>query len=57
MITEGIINAIDLMIEQCDNEEQKRGIISVREMLCDFDHDVWDETEQSHRIEWLKSFL
>lgn len=57
MITEEIVFAIDDMIELCTSEEQAKGMRSLREMLCDFDGDVWASTNEADRREWLSGFL
>lgn len=56
MITDEIINAIDLLIELCSGKEQKSGMESLKEMLMDFDNDEWLNMTEAERCEWLKEF-
>lgn len=56
MITDEIIDAIDLLIEMCSGKEQKNGMESVKEILMDFDNDKWLNMTESERREWLKEF-
>lgn len=58
MVTDGIIDAIDMLIEICSDEEQAKGMKSVREMLADFDEGGWLSTEHpSDCYEWLEQYL
>lgn len=56
MITDEIVEAIDTMIEMCSNEEQAKGMKSIREMLCDFPAD-WNWESESEYREWLSGYL
>lgn len=55
MITDAIVEAMDMMIDMCSSEEQAKGMKSIREMLCDFDEITWIDTE--NKTEWLEQFL
>lgn len=58
MITDEIMDAIDMLIEICSNEEQAKGMKSVREMLADFDGGGWlCMVEPSECYEWLEHYL
>ena len=57
MVTEGMIFAIDTLVSMCSDDNQRAGMNSVREMLCDFDHDQWDDMSDEERSEWLATFL
>lgn len=58
MINDKIMEAIDMMIDICSDEEQAKGISSVREMLADYDEDNWSDLADSGvRGEWLGQFL
>ena len=58
MITDEIMESIDMLIEICSNKEQVKGMKSVREMLADFDESVWINTKNpSDRHEWLSQYL
>ena len=55
MITDAIVEAMDMMIDMCSNKEQALGMTSIREMLCDFDEITWIDTEDKEG--WLEQFL
>ena len=58
MITDEVLDAIDMLIEICSNKEQALGMKSVREMLCDFDQGGWLCMERpSDCYEWLENYL
>ena len=55
MITDAIVEAMDMMIDMCSNKQQALGMASIREMLCDFDEITWIDTEDKEG--WLEQFL
>ena len=57
MITDEIVEAIDTMIDLCNDNNQALGMTSVREMLCDLDVDAWLSMSEDERKEWLTGFL
>lgn len=57
MITEAIVEAMDAMIDACSSDEQRKGMQSMREMLCDFDEAVWECTSEDERLKWIELFL
>lgn len=58
MVTDEMMDAIDMLIEICSNEEQKKGMESVREMLADFVESEWLSTERpSDCYDWLEQYL
>jgi hypothetical protein len=58
MVTDEIMDAIDMLIHLCSDESQKKGMCSVREMLADFDENGWLNTENpSECYEWLEQYL
>lgn len=58
MITDKIMEAIDMMIDICSDEEQAKGMSSIREMLADYDEDNWSDLDDcGAREEWLEQFL
>lgn len=47
-----------MMIDICSDEDQAKGMNSVREMLADYDEDNWsDLNDCGVREEWLEQFL
>ena len=58
MITDEIMDAIEMMIEICSNEEQAKGMEAVKEMLGDFEEGGWlSMVNPSERYEWLEQYL
>ena len=58
MVTDEMMDAIDMLIEICGSEEQAKGMKSVREMLADFDEGGWLCMENpSDCYEWLEQYL
>lgn len=58
MVTDEMVEAIDMLIEMCPNEEQVKGMKSVREMLCDFSEDDWLRLgTDSSRTFWLANYI
>ena len=58
MITDEMMDAIDMLIEICSNKEQVKGMKLVREMLADFDQSGWLRMENpSDCYEWLEQYL
>ena len=57
MITDEIVEAIDMLIELCSNDQQVKGMNLIREMLCDFDDLQWMQMDQSERNKWLEQYL
>lgn len=57
MITDAIIEAIDLMIENCKNEEQAAGMEKVKNMLADFDEETWEDIGSQEKGEWVKQYI
>lgn len=58
MITDEVMDAIEMMIEICSNEEQAKGMESVKEMLGDFVQDGWlSMVNPAECYEWLEQYL
>ena len=58
MITDEIMDALDMMIELCTDKQQKLGIVAVKEMLGDFDEQAWLNMDNpSECKEWLSEYL
>lgn len=58
MITDSIMAAINIMINNCKNEEQRKGMDMIGNMLADFDEDNWhDLTDSGACIEWVKQYM
>lgn len=58
MVTDEMMDAMDMLIEICSDEEHKKGMKTIREMLSDFDEGAWLCTERpSDCYDWLEQFL
>lgn len=57
MITDEIVEAMDLMISLCSDRNQAMGMDAMREMLCDLNVDNWPSMNQAERKKWLAGFL
>lgn len=57
MITDEIVDAMDALIELCSDEEQKKGMSAMREMLCDWSEEIWEPMTEDERKEWLAGYL
>ena len=58
MVTDEMMDAIDMLIEICSNSEQAKGMESVREMLRDFCEEGWLCMENpSDCYDWLEQYL
>lgn len=57
MITDRIVDAIDLMDDMCRDDNQSLGIRSVREMLCDFSESEWEAMSQEERKAWIAQHM
>lgn len=53
-----MMDAMDMLIEICSDEEHKKGMETIREMLSDFDEGAWLCAERpSDCYDWLEQFL
>lgn len=57
MITDAVIEAIDLMAEMVNDRKELAGIMAVREMLCDFSEDDWITMSEKERKLFLEDYL
>lgn len=57
MVTDEMMDAINMLIEICSNEQQIKGMESMREMLADFDECEWFMKKPSDCREWLEQYL
>lgn len=57
MITDEIVEAMDVLIEACDSREQAFGMEIMRDMLCEFDTNRWNTMTAEEHVIWLTGFL
>lgn len=57
MITDQIMEAIDMMVELCKDERMAIGMSALRDMLGDIDCDEWCLMSTAECREWVKQYL
>lgn len=57
MVTDGILGAVSLLIENSFEPEQNKGMGIVWEMLSGFDEDKWYEMTDEEKEAWVKQYL
>jgi len=57
MITDAIIEAIDQIIEECNNKRQQIGMEIVRDMLGDFEEYFWENMTIEDKKRWVSHYL
>ena len=57
MITDQIMEAIDMMVELCADEKMAIGMTALQEMLGDIDCDKWCLMSTSECLDWIKQYL
>lgn len=58
MVTDGIMTAVQGMIDQFDSSKEKNTGEAILKMLTDFDEDNWQDLKDSAATtEWLKQYL
>lgn len=57
MVTDTMMEAIDLMIDACSSAEQRKGMESVKEMLGEFDELTWLDFSGNEMCEFVERFL
>lgn len=57
MVNDSLVNAIDMMIEMCNDKKQAAGMSSLREFICDFCEDEWEPLSLSEKQESIEQYL
>lgn len=57
MITDEILEAIDLFAALCCNGEETEKMEAIREMLRDFAEGEWLSMSDAEKAEWMKRYL
>lgn len=57
MVTSNMIEAIDIIISLCSDKQQALGMISIREMLCDYEEGNYTTSTMQEKNEWLRGFM
>ena len=57
MITDEIMEALDMLITMCKDKNQAQGMISVQEMLGDFDEHKFITSTEEEKSNWVLEYL
>jgi phosphopantothenate synthetase len=57
MITDELICAMETMIELCKDENEKRGMHKMMNMLLDFDLNKWNDSSLEESDNFIKEYL
>ena len=57
MITDNIVAACEVMIDQCQNIGMKTAMEMMLDMLMDFDDDKWYEMTDEERCAWVCEYM
>lgn len=58
MITDGILSAVQGMIDKFESSEARNAGIAIWKMLAEFDEDNWNDLKDSGATdEWLKHYI
>lgn len=57
MVTDNIIAACEVMINQCQNIGMKTAMEMMLDMLMDFDDDKWYEMTTEERRAWVCEYM
>ena len=56
MVTDGILCAVQGVVDNFKTKEEKHAGEVIWNMLTDFDEDVWYEMSDKQKDEWVKSY-
>ena len=57
MITDEIMEALEMLSERADNRYEKHAIACVMSMFGDFSEDHWQSMNEGEREEWIKKYI
>lgn len=57
MVTDGILGAVQMMIDRFQNADEIGAGKMIWEMLSDYDEDRWYEMTSEEAIEWIKNYI
>ena len=57
MINDNLVEALDMMIDLCGDEQQSLGMSSMREFICDYCETDWTPLSGEEKREKLKQYM
>ena len=57
MVTDGIMTAVQMMIDSFKNEDEIGAGNMIMEMLGDYDEDQWDDMNDEEKVDWIKNYV
>ena len=57
MITDEIVEAMDMMMELCSTPEERVGMQKMQDMLLDWSQDDWMTMSNTKKTKFLKQFI
>ena len=57
MISDDVVEAIDMMIDRCMDADDRRGMEKMRAMLCDWDSTTWVFMSVQENKAFIDSYL
>lgn len=57
MITDQIVEALNVLIDLCDNEEHKKAIEAAYDMLLDYDDNEYWAMSDAERTDWVRQYM
>ena len=57
MINDILVEALDMMIDLCSDEQQATGMSSMREFICDYCESDWAPLSPEEKRERLKQYM
>lgn len=57
MMTDNMLNAVEMIVNQCKNQSLQEGMETLLEMLLAFDETEWNKMSEEERNLWVKEFL
>lgn len=56
MVTSEIVEALELFERLFHDDAQRRAVLAVKEMLCDWSEEEWLRMSEAERKAWLSQF-
>ena len=57
MITDEIVEAMDLLMELCSTPDERSGMQKLQDMLLDWSEDDWMTMSNTKKTKFLKQFI
>jgi hypothetical protein len=57
MVTDEMVDAMSLMMEECDDIIQQFGMYQIKRMLINFDEDRWMNMSEQEKRNFVRKYL